>query len=43
MLTYAHIKATRVRPERRPRSARQITLAARAAQREQRRHVRRSR
>ncbi len=43
MLTYQHLKATRARPERRPRSARQIALAARAAQRDQRRHVRRSR
>lgn len=43
MLTYEHIKATRVRPERRPRSARQIALAARAAQRSERRRVRRGR
>lgn len=45
MLTYEQLKAHRARPDRRPRSARRIALAARAAQRAQhgdeRRRVRR--
>jgi hypothetical protein len=43
MLTYEQLRAHRVRPERRPRNARRIALAARAAQRAERRRVQRGR
>ena len=44
MLTHASYHAARTKgPERRPQSARRITLAVRAAQRKDRRNVRRSR
>jgi hypothetical protein len=43
MLTYEQLRAFRARPDRRPREARRIALAARAVQRVERRRVQRGR
>ena len=43
MLTYGQLRELRRQPDRRPRAARRIALAARAMERIERRRVRRSR
>lgn len=43
MLTYEQLRAFRARPDRRPREARRIALAARSARRVERRPVQRGR